>query len=337
MAFTRESLKRSGRGKVIETIKNGLIQNDKDLVKIASLSIGEVEEVDIDSCLPFPEHTYKEYDEVKMKELENSIKMCGLQTPIILWDNGGDKYIILAGHNRLRACKNIGYKKIPAIIKKNLSKNEAAIIVNQTNMVQRSFDNLSIYEKCSSIYQMKKAKEEFEKEHPEKFDYTGEKKSKEIQGSLKSISREFGVSRSLISYYLRLYDMFNKSAFVLMEDTKERKKIIDTNTAVKLCELGKNTLKDLITYLKENPGIKKISKQQAKELVELFKKNNKLENKDFNKVLIFSKEEKKKAKPISLNNSTIRDYFAVGTSDADIEKEILNLLKENRSKIEAIN
>ena len=329
MAFSREDLKKRGRSKIIETIKDGLIQNDKDLVRVASLSIGEVEEIDIDKCTPFPEHTYKEYDEVKMKELENSIKLCGLQTPIILWDNGGDKYIILAGHNRLRACKNIGYKKIPAIIKKNLSRNEAAIIVNQTNMVQRSFENLSIYEKCSSIYQMKKAKEEFVKEHPEKAE-SEEKKTKEVQGSLKSISREFGVSKVLVLYYLRLYEMFSKSSFVLMEDTKERKKIFDTNVAVKLCELNKSTLKDLIKYLSDNPNIKKISKQQAKDLVEIFKKNNKLENKDYNKVLIFNDENKKKIKPLQFKTSNIRSYFAEGTTDEEIENEIIKLLKEKK-------
>lgn len=330
MAFTRESLKRNGRNKVIETIKNGLIQNDKDLVKIASLSIGEVKEIDIDKCLPFPEHTYKEYSEAEMKELENSIKLCGLQSPIVLWDNGGDKYIVLAGHNRLKAFKNLGYKKIPAILKKNISKNEAKIIVNQTNMIQRSFNNLSIYEKCSSIYQMKKAKEEFEKEHPEKVEID-DKKSKEVQGSLKSISREFGVSKTLVSYYLRLYDTFNKSAFIFMEDTKDRKKIFDTNVAVKLCDLGKNTLKELIAYLNDNPGVKKVSKQQAKELIEIFKKNEKLENKDFNKVLVFNKEEKKKTKPISLNVTAIRSYFAEGTSDEEIEKEIIKLLNERKN------
>lgn len=331
MAFTREDLQKRGRLKVIETMKDGLIQNDKDLVKVASLSIGEVEEVDIDNCTPFPEHTYESYDEAKMKELEKSIKLCGLQTPIILWDNGNsdNKYVILAGHNRLKACKNVGYKKIPAIIKKDLSYNEAAIIVNQTNMVQRSFEGLSIYEKCSSIYQMKKAKEEFEKEHPEKKE-ADENVSKERKDGIRSISREFGVSKSLVSSYLLLYEMLPKKAFKYMEDTENKKKLFDTNVALIFCKLPKGEIKNLIKYLDENEDIKKINRAQAKDLVAIYNQNNKLENKDYNKALVFNEKKKKENKPITFNRETFKKYFDINTSDEDIMNEIINLLEEKR-------
>lgn len=331
MAFKPEDLRKKGRLKIIETMKNGLIQNDKDLVKVASLSIGEVEDIDIDKCIPFPEHTYESYDEGKMKELENSIKLCGLQTPIILWDNGenSDKYIILAGHNRIKACKNVGYKKVPAIIKKNLSYSEAAIIVNQTNMVQRSFEGLSIYEKCSSIYQMKKAKEEFEKEHPEKKE-SDANTSKERKDGIRSISREFGVSKSLVSNYLLLYEMLPKKAFKFMEDTDEKKKTFDTNVALIFCKLPKNEIKSLIKYLEENQDIKKINKAQAKDLIAIYEHNNKLENKDYNKALIFNKEKKKEDKPLTFKREAIKKYFDKETSDEDIMTEIINLLEEKR-------
>lgn len=323
--FTREQVKKAGKDKQIKTLADDLISSGKELAGVIKLSLGEVQDVDINKLEPYPEHTYEGYDEERMKELEKSIKEYGLQTPIILWDNGGDKYIILAGHNRVKAHKNLGYTKIPAIIKKNITKEEAAIIVNQTNMVQRAFENLSIYEKASSIAQMKQARDEWIKKHPE-FENEENDKNKESKNGIRSIAREFGISKSSISTYLTLYDNFKKEYFTYMEDTKDRKKLFDTNVGIILCKINKKNLKVIFDFLKELPM--KINKQQAKELVDIYIKNNEVTEKDLNKVLVHSIIKTKK--PITFKREVFRDYFSDSATDEEIMNEILEMLKERK-------
>jgi len=65
----------------------------------------------------------KNFDEEKLRELANSIVNNGLVQPIIVNANGDGKYQIIAGERRYRACKMVGLKEIPVIIK-NLSDKE---------------------------------------------------------------------------------------------------------------------------------------------------------------------------------------------------------------------
>ena len=339
MAFSKKereaSLKKAG--KYLETLSKDLIKDEQDIVNVAKLSIGEAVDIDIDKLEPFPEHTYENYDEDRMNELVKSIKEIGLQTPIILWDNGGDKYIILAGHNRVKAHKTLGYTKIPAIIKKNLSKEEATIIVNQTNMVQRAFESLSLYEKASSIYQIKVAKEDFEKLHPNQNNENEEnKKTQTKQSSIRSLEREFGIYKSQIAIYLTLYQGFNKSKkwFSYMENTKDRRQVFDMNTGIVLCKLDKKILKALFEYIDDN-NITKISKEQAKALVEIVNNKSNLEYKDMNKVLILEPKNKKANKPITFKRELLNDYFPKGATEEEIMNEIIEMLKQKKEQFKS--
>ena len=334
MAFSKKEREAAlnKTSKYVETLSSDLIKTEKEIVEVAKLSIGKVEDIDIDKLEPFPEHTYESYDEDRMNELVESIKKYGLQTPIILWDNGGDKYIILAGHNRVKAHKKLGYTKIPAIIKNNLSKEEATIIVNQTNMVQRAFENLSLYEKASSIYQIKIAKEDYEKLHPSQNNETeNDKKSQAKQSSTRSLEREFGILKSQIAKYLTLYQGFNKSKkwFSYMENTKVQKQVFDMNTGVILCKLDKKTLKALFEYIDDNQ-IAKITSEQAKALVEIVNNKSELEYKDMNKILILEPKNKKANKPITFKRELLNDYFPKGATEEEIMNEIIKMLKQKK-------
>ena len=58
---------------------------------------------------------------------------------------------MLSGHNRWNAAKIAGIKEIPAIIKDNLTEREAYVYVIETNMLQRSFDDLLPSEKAAVL------------------------------------------------------------------------------------------------------------------------------------------------------------------------------------------
>lgn len=58
----------------------------------------------------------KKFDEEKLKELAQSIKVHGIMQPIIVYKNEG-RYTIIAGERRFRAAKIAGLGKVPVIIR----------------------------------------------------------------------------------------------------------------------------------------------------------------------------------------------------------------------------
>ncbi|MCI6552011.1 MAG: hypothetical protein MR430_00475 [Lachnospiraceae bacterium] len=58
---------------------------------------------------------------------------------------------MLAGHNRHNAAKIAGLTDIPAIIKEDLTDDEAWIYVVETNVIQRSFSDLTISERIAVL------------------------------------------------------------------------------------------------------------------------------------------------------------------------------------------
>lgn len=102
---------------------------------------------------------YTKLPDGKMQELIESIAHIGLQQPIIVWEREDEqnehKYMILSGHNRVRAVKELRrifnddkYNKIHAVIKKDIQEFEAKEIIVDTNWVERT---LTPMEKAKSI------------------------------------------------------------------------------------------------------------------------------------------------------------------------------------------
>ena len=79
-----------------------------------------------------------------------SVKEHGVLYPVIVLKTE-DGYEMLAGHNRQNAAKHAGLTEIPAIIKEGLSEQEAYVYVIETNMLQRSFFELSVSEKAAVL------------------------------------------------------------------------------------------------------------------------------------------------------------------------------------------
>lgn len=303
------------------------LKTAKELTDVAMLSLGKAVDLNIKDLAPFKNHTY-EIKEDKVAEYAESIKDYGLFTPIIVWDKNESltgKYEILAGHHRVEACKRIGRDTIPAIIKTNLNEEKALAIVHQTNMMQRSFEMLSIYEKASSIAQMKEAREKMEEKNPEMRKHN----DPQISGT-KAIGREFGITYQMVSIYLTLYKNLNKKQFEYMEDTQDKKKLFDLNTGVILCKLPKNVLKDLFKFIEDSKVVKKINKKQAQELVEIYNKNEELTEKDFNNILVYTQINNKNSKPLSLTRDMLKDYFDESDTDEEIIQEIIYMLKERK-------
>lgn len=331
MGISREKLKRAGRENVIGSLHDNIL-GKRELVEVAQLSIGKPIDMKMNELEHFSKHTYK-INPDKVEEYKQSIEDYGLFTPLIVRDKReceSGKYEILAGHHRYEACKLLNWETIPVIIKSGISDAKAKTIANQTNMMQRAFELLTFYEKAESINQMKMASDELENEEPELREKREERASKEKDGSLRNIGRQFGVSKTLVSIYLTLYNGFNKNWFNYMEDTKEKKKLFDSNVAVILCKIPKKFLKELFDFVEDAGVVKKISKQQANELVSTYEEKKELNNNDLNKILVHSQLSAKNQRPISFKRELIQDYFDEDATEEEIMQEILELIREKK-------
>jgi ParB family chromosome partitioning protein len=98
--------------------------------------------VEVDKIVPNPFQPRREFDEAKLKELAESIRMYGVLQPLVVTrkevtsDDGAfrTEYELIAGERRLRASKLAGVEQVPVIIRSGqeteLMKLELAIIEN---------------------------------------------------------------------------------------------------------------------------------------------------------------------------------------------------------------
>ena len=116
-------------------IKRGLGKGLEALIPKAEYKEkGFVIEMDVESLTPSLFQPRKNFDKEKMEELKGSIKKHGIIQPIVVRKiaNG---YEIVAGERRLKAVKEIGLKKIPAIIKS--INNEKSLEIALVENIQR--------------------------------------------------------------------------------------------------------------------------------------------------------------------------------------------------------
>lgn len=83
--------------------------------------------------MEYADQPFKVLDDYAMDELTESVKMVGVLVPVIVRKTEGDKYEIISGHHRKRACEKAGIEKIPAVIAK-LNDDEAAILLVDSNL-----------------------------------------------------------------------------------------------------------------------------------------------------------------------------------------------------------
>lgn len=106
--------------------------------------------VSIDRLRPFPGHPFRLYEGERLDDMVESIRKNGVLVPILIRqiDAGME---ILSGHNRVNAAKLAGLETVPAIMLENISDAEAWVYVVETNLLQRSFSDMSHTEKATVI------------------------------------------------------------------------------------------------------------------------------------------------------------------------------------------
>lgn len=167
-----------------------------------------------------------------VSDLAKNIRLNGLlQYPIVKPDGNG-KFIILAGHNRIAACKlNVEefkeekFKKIRCIVK-NSDPIDSELILIDTNVKSNP---LTPYDMMIALGR----KEELLKI---------KKQNGELKGNLKNIiSEESTLARSQVQTYLSIYKKATHNVKTALKDGS-----INLSQALKLCKLSNELQEDLL-------------------------------------------------------------------------------------------
>ena len=109
------------------------------------------QEISIDLLVPFKNHPFCLYEGQRFENMVESVRASGILMPIIVRTIDDSKYEILSGHNRVNAAKEAGLSVVPAIVRENLTDDEALFIVTETNLLQRSFTDMKHSERARCL------------------------------------------------------------------------------------------------------------------------------------------------------------------------------------------
>lgn len=104
----------------------------------------------VDKIKPFPNHPFHLYEGERLDDMVESIREHGVLVPVIVRKKGRG-YEMMAGHNRRNAAEIAGLTEIPAVVKEGLTDEEAYVYVIETNVIQRSFTDLTPSEKAAVL------------------------------------------------------------------------------------------------------------------------------------------------------------------------------------------
>jgi len=174
--------------------------------------------VDIDMLVPFSKHPFRLYEGERLDDMVESVRKNGVLVPIIAREKNG-RLEILSGHNRVNASRIAGRNEIPADILRNATDEEAWIYVIETNLMQRSFADMSHSEKAavisahhSKLFSQGKRNDIITVLKSLEFPHDEEKNEScaQIEHKLKSrdiVAKEYSLDRNTVARYLRIQQL----------------------------------------------------------------------------------------------------------------------------------
>lgn len=264
----------------------------------------------------FPEHPFQVKDDDSMAQLVGSIEMNGVLNPVILRKKEGERYEIIAGHRRKYACRKLGIKLIPSIVRE-LSREDAIIEMVDSNLQRESIlpsEKARAYKMKMDAMKRKAGRPSKDNCVPMAHNYEG-KKTREI------VAEQSGESPDQVRRYVRL----NELTLELLEFVDEGS--IGMRPAVELSYLTEDEMRDLVDYI-DTEGTFPSHAQTIR--MRALSKEGKLDTDAINTIM---NEEKPNQKPrIKIPMEKIEKYFPVGTSEKQMEDTIIKALAMYRQR-----
>ena len=111
-----------------DLFKSQEVRDEEKLSKIRDIPLSQIDD--------FPDHPFKVKDDEDMMQLIESIKERGIITPATVRLKDDDRYELISGHRRKRACELAGFETLRCEVV-DLTKDEATILMVESNY-QRS-------------------------------------------------------------------------------------------------------------------------------------------------------------------------------------------------------
>ena len=272
-------------------------------------------ELSIDDLFPFPNQPFRMYSDEKMEEMMKSIQQNGVISPIIVRHKAdGHGYEIIAGHNRVEACRRSGIHQISAFIQ-DVDDDTAVILMVDSNLQQRN--GLLPSEKAKA-YQMKM---EAIKRQGARRDLT----SGQVGQKLGTITRDEIASHAedssrQIHRFIRL-NMLVPALLAMVDEGK-----LAFNPAVELSYLD-TADQEIIQEIMERDQIAP-SLSQAQKLKKLASDGT-ITDKRIDEILTI---EKPMYETITFRLNTMEEYFPEGTTGKQMQEIIIGLLRDYQER-----
>ena len=265
----------------------------------------EVVNLSLKDLVPYEAQPFHVIDDEAMTELAESVKIVGVLVPIIVRQIKNNKYEIISGHRRKRACEIAGVTEIPATIME-LDDDEAAIMLVDCNL-QR--ENLLPSEKAYA-YKLKL----------DAIKHQGKREILDADDEILLISSEIiGKDADKSGRQIRRYIRLTELILDLLD--KVDKKIIPVTAGAEISFLNVKmqvALNNQIEFVEC-----KVNLQQAKKLKKKFLDGTLNEDEIFK---ILSVDEIETTLPIDY--SKLRKYFPANYTRKQCENALWDILEE---------
>ena len=280
----------------------------KDEMSIESLEGDQVIEMDINRLRDFKNHPFKVTADISMVELKESIQKFGILNPLIVRPVIEGYYEIISGHRRRYAAKQLGYTKVPVIIK--VMRTDEAIVAMVDSNLQREFITPS--EKARA-YKMK-----YDVLRKKKNVYCCGRVVHKTKGkrTVEILAEQYGESAKQIQRYLKLNDLI-PDLLAKVDDDK-----LSFSAAIEIAFLKEEEQQwflEAMTFVQATPSL---SQAQRIKRLSQEKKLTKDEIKD-----ILSEIKREDVSRVTFKTEQLRRFFPKGYSIEMMKREIIDILK----------
>ena len=298
----------------------------EDPVKDTPVAVNGIVSIPVEEIHPFHDHPFRLYEGERLEDMVQSIKEHGMLNPVIV-RKAARGYEMLAGHNRTNAAKIAGLSEVPAIVKTDLSDEDAYVYVIETNLLQRSFAELlpsekaavlvARYEKISSQGKRNDIRQEIEAleetcghdVHKSRQRTCGHDVHKS-QKSRDGLGEEYGMTGRNIARYMRLDRLI-----------PEFKDAVDKGTLAMVAAVDLSYLNVKMQKLIQQVAEAEGKKLKPKQTVELRKMGKDITKEAVEDVLVGKEQKKLQSVSVKLPLELYERYF--GQMDARTVQEIM--------------
>lgn len=263
--------------------------------------------IPLDEITDFPNHPFKIREDKAMVELSESIAKVGVLMPALVRPKEDGGYEMIAGHRRNFASQYANIETMPCIVR-NLSDDEATIIMVDTNLRQR--ENLLPSEKAFAY----KMKLDAMKRQGLRTDLTSTPLVEKL--SVAELGKEYNESRETVRRYIRLTELIPQILDMVDND------LIALRPAVEISFLDESHQEYLLDVMQQNDCTP--SHAQTLKMHKLDKEGALTTDVIDN---IMAEEKPNQVEKIKIPKNRIKNFFNNKTSEKEIEDTIIKALE----------